>query len=1343
MPLVFVAGFINAWLSPPAGVHEGKIGSVESTSLEVTASPSPDTGPKPPTVPSDSAAGKDDDTTPRPAQSPAKLPEPPQPAAKAPPAKSKGKSGTIESAPWRSAFEATDTSAAFRELCFDDFDLTKSVPRREDIEEWFARVPGHRFALVDKKIRTAYVTAFDGLARLKMPWREDVGLRFSLDMCERLQIHLYHSTEGVTLAYYPADRDQWAAYLTTRRVGHAEPQTYALAATDENRAWRTNMRRGGTIQLRCAGGEVVLSRGDIVLLRAPLEHAPQDVYLDAKGMFKGITAVRTSDFPARVESFPVVFDTNRPSDSSWTEHLSEQAKFEKLPDGSIELSSNRAQHSSWVSIPVPKVGLHEVILRIDEMSPGSGVFLGREDDRPREIVRFVRDRRSGRLCVGACEDERHEDDFRPVHERVVPFSAPRLWVRLLSACGATRWWISTDGQHWAMPQLPGSYRLGGASRIGLHCVAKAADCRIRLRRIQLRSLSEYSSLVAGSLVERAPPLTDAQNLRIWLARTSESRPADVDLGEWRRACAVRAVGVGAPCELDMQLVELLLDDAAERGLPLEKQRALLREAVQLLGTRGDHGRLTNLVKRYHALGMTAMKQLGERPYSWIRHELMSVPMATPHDFRIACEDSIRAELIQMSHNERWEETLGLCRQLRLFEHFERVPLAAWAEATAVRNLPRRAGVERIVRRKEEWQHPLIEDLSKDTYNALAELQAVLDSGAMDEAARIIASMDADMLRGVAPYVKDRALLVSLPSAVRTMLDEYPELRTAIIERFGEAASLRVQQAIRDNNAAAIRLATVQFAGSQAAAQAHLWLGDRALSNGWSMLALSEYREAAEASGVAVRSQLASRQTLATAMQGRRPGEPVPADVRFGELPLTVPEFESLLTELLDRTASDADGDWDRGAGNESLPDPSGFEVHLRSRLDGPAGEKPESELIPRARQYAVDWVGRQIALAVEGDVMYVSNRFHVAAYDMQSGERKWQSRPLSDKPLRSQDWGLIKMRPLVTRRHVFARLLYGDGPLLVCLDKANGQMVWTANTANYGYVISDPMLIQGHLAVLTLTRHAASESLLRLIDVDRDNGQFLRMQDLVFLREAWWRRRCCEVTVSGGGLVVALSGATLCCDLSGSIRWIRRHTVLPPAEEPHWIRQHFQRPFVIDNDLYVVQPGMHTVERLELVSGRLVWRSILPDIQCLIGMSGGRLIVQVGGGVLALAPETGEERWHHRFDDPLDAVLCDDEVTILAHRWQSEENKSIRAPQLSWLDSARGRQMGSTRLEGLDMKQPFLSPIIAHREHLWAFFGRDQKEATREIVELIPSGQAQPPPKEVDGLSVWKKRAGG
>jgi len=1244
-----------------------------------------------------------------------------------------------ESTPWQAAFDAGDEAPAFSAVCFEDFAPRIERPQQEDLKKWFSLVPGQRLHLHETHTEVGPSASFDGVMRSQMPWREDVALRLSLTRHDRLAIHFFNGLDGVTLMYYAQSRDMWAAYVTTRRPEQPKPETYALAATDETRAWRTNIRQGGTIELRCRGGEVILSRGDIVLLRAPFHGLPEDVYLDGKVTFHGIAAVRTHDFPPKPEPRPIAFETDRPAELHWIEHLSENAQFEKLQDGAVRLSSNAAEQSSWVATPIPKVGIHEIVLQIDEATQGAGVYLGREEGQPTEIIRFARDRRTGRLCVALRVDELHEVDFRPVNENIVPVASEPVWIRLLLASGSLRWWISADGVNWALPDLPLANRTGGISHIGLHCVSKKDDCRIRLRRLELRSLPEFSALADATLVERAPAITDAPNVGVWLAKATEAQPDDVALDDWRRACAVRVLAVGGTRVLDMQLIELLLDDAAERGLPLDRQRALLDEATQLLDVRDDHGRLVNLVRRYHELGTAAMKQADERPFSWIRPALMSVPMATPYDIRVADEENIRIELMQLGHSGRWREALNLCQQLQYFKHIQRVPLAGWAEATALRNLPRDLGENRIAQRKDDWQHPLIDDISKDAYNALAELQAILDSGAPDDAARIVMNLDAEMLNGTAPHTADRNLLVSLPTAVRLLLNDHPELGLTINERFAQAARLRVRQAIQENNAAAIELATSQFAGSATAAEAHCWLGDRALSNGWFPQALSQYRQAAESCGIGMRRELVARQMLAAALMGNQLDETKPEDVSLGQLQLTGAEFDALIAEQLKRAQPSTSADATVNGAKEELPAPTGLQVHNRSRLDGPVGKDPQVDAIPNAARYDIDWAGRQLAVTVDRDLMFVSNRFQLAAYDLNNGQRKWRSQAPSDKPLRSQDWGLIKMRPLAIGDSVLVRMLYDEGPILVATDRNNGQAIWRAQTPGNFHVVSDPVIVQGQLAVLTVARNEQRESLLGLAIIDRHSGRLLRRHDLVRLSEAWWRRRCCEITPLDDGVLAVLSGVTLCCDLAGNTRWIRRHVVLPPSEEPSWVTQHFQRSLFADEGLFIAQPGVRAVERLDPRTGRLAWSALLPYVRGILGTVDGRLIVHVDEGLMALDCVTGQELWNHVADDLLEAALCSDQRILYAHRERPEDKQNLRRPHLTWLDPATGEPTASTALQALDLEDPRLGPMIAHKGNLWAFYGRGRQDATRDVVQLIPQGEAKTPQKREIATNAWTK----
>src|SRR5690606_1450564 len=98
------------------------------------------------------------------------------------------------------------------------------------------------------------------------------------------------------------------------------------------------------------------------------------------------------------------------------------------------------------------------------------------------------------------------------------------------------------------------------------------------------------------------------------------------------------------------------------------------------------------------------------------------------------------------------------------------------------------------------------------------------------------------LLGLLPDSKEPDLFVSLPRAVALAVRDHPELRETMRSEFGPVGLLRVRQAMAEANAEAIETATVQFYGTDAASEAHRWLGDRALAAGKFAQAVDQYRE---------------------------------------------------------------------------------------------------------------------------------------------------------------------------------------------------------------------------------------------------------------------------------------------------------------------------------------------------------------------------------------------------------------------------------------------------------------------------------------------------------------------
>ena len=92
---------------------------------------------------------------------------------------------------------------------------------------------------------------------------------------------------------------------------------------------------------------------------------------------------------------------------------------------------------------------------------------------------------------------------------------------------------------------------------------------------------------------------------------------------------------------------------------------------------------------------------------------------------------------------------------------------------------------------------------------------------------------------------------------------------------------------------------------------------------------------------------------------------------------------------------------------------------------------------------------------------------------------------------RAQDWGMIAMQPLVTGDRIFVRLLYSSNPLLVCLDKSTGKLLWTAENREREFLVSDPHLVQGQLVALGILIQQEQQGQLRWYQFDPQTGELL------------------------------------------------------------------------------------------------------------------------------------------------------------------------------------------------------------------------------------------------------------
>lgn len=1297
---------------------------------------SPPSGEKPST-PAPNAPAKPDG---QPANSPPTPPQTPPP----PP-------------PWQATLDQAEP-VKFSDIALDVFDVQRKLPARQELQRWFEPVAGHGLRMTEQNVAYGRFTVFEGTMRLRSPLGDGLALHLMLDSYVRLVIHCYAGRRGVTLVSLADDSDRWVAYATERNGGGVSPDRWAWTASDDGRVRRSGVRNAGAIQLRHQDGELLLTHGDVLLVRAPLAEKPDEIYLTGRVMPLGIELLKTKDFavadlppenaPAEGGAAgPLAVDeiVRNGAELAWSGAPAAATKAEAV-DGVWRFSADKADKRGWLATPLPGDGLYETILELGEVTPGVGLFLSDGVAPPTQTLRFVTDTKTGGLALMPTpENDTIQNAWPPPTENASPLVDVAPWVRIISGAGGARWWISVDGVHWAEPPTASRLPWTANSHLGVQHVAGVAGTRLAIRSLRRRSLAALHALVSDEVRSKARPIA-APDQPTWEAKMAAAKPADVELPAWRRASAIRTLAAGTLDTLGPQLVDLLLDDAAQNALPLARQLRLLAEAQRLLDVRHQPALAVALATRYHKLGLDAFARHGDYPVSAVRPAFLSTSFESRHAYPLSDPQAIRSELLARLYDDDWEGVVDFCRRTRFHNQHLQTPIFEWADALARRTTPtldkpaaQPLGVANrgrslfFARRgrfpgasgktKLPWQHPLVEELSKETYNALAELQGMLDGQAYDDAARTIVTLDPTQMPGVAPAGDDGQLLLTLAAAVRRSARQHPPLAAALEKHFGQVAPLRVRQAILSSDPDGVQRVAMLFPGTAAAAEAHRWLGDHALALGWFALARAEYRRGVAASpDETLRSELSAHLRLAAALAGQDEGTPLATPIQLGPRNLSAGEFEALVTEVRQRAgARTSEPQTFAMSAPTPAPPPGPRSTPVRAVVDGPLGENPAEEATPNLNRFLVDWPARQLAQLVVGDRLLVNNRFHLASYDLSSGQRLWQTAaPAGKKSGKSREWALMPMHPLVVGNRVFARQLLSDGPVLGCWDLTTGQPQWLADTVKGLQAVSDPLMIQGRLAALCATRGENSEWSLRFVTFDADRGEPLEQIDLLKLHHSWLTRKVCLIRPLDDGFVASLGGVVVRCDGWARVLWIRRQVVLPADEEPQWVTQWFEPPLVQDGQLFVAQPGVRAIECIDAETGQLTWRRCLPDVRRIVGVLGDKLLAAQDGGFVALDRRTGQVVWRHAAADATaEALIGGPGGFAYVVQRRAADGKRLQSG-LVWVNGETGRTASEQMFAALDDDAPRVGPFVSHQNRWWTFFGRGQNEAKRDLLELAP-----------------------
>lgn len=1222
---------------------------------------------------------------------------------------------------------------------FGDFDDEEDYPGPDQLRSILGKVPGQPYDISEKKKSNRPVSRIFGLFRLNMPWPVDAALRLSLWEPERLHLYFWNGRKGVALRYYRQMYQTWAAYGTTREHDQAQPSELALWATDGGRYRRVGT---GTVEVHYRDGNLMLTRGDLELLSVPMQGPPSEVFLEGSGLVRGLRMVQSTVASQEPPSRPVVVRVANPAELEWEYDLPEGVSLDKLPDGRVELRAGERAQDAQAGTAVCGAGLHEFIFEVEDADVGTGVYLGDREGRQLCRLAFFRDRETGRATFGPLHPSGRETDrSHDVRRRVVPYAGRHQWLRVTLGAGVLKYWTSGDGVHWSQT-APGAQPMEGDCRqVGLYCLSHDKARAIKLRSIEVRRLDALTSLVPDTVLGQADLVFEdegdafvkAGDLDTWEQAVARTLTPDREPNVWWRACALRTLAAGPDVGLAQPLLDRLLERTLAETGGLETGVETLEDAA-LVCHSGDARAVDRLRWHYERFGRTAARRGEPEPFSAISRALVGSSLWPERRIPAFSDYLLRHELFTKIGDDRWEEVAGLCQRL---EHWGRTQhdepplsgharhLVRWAAAQAAGHVPG-VGAERPAGVPLEWRHPLLQRLSRENYNVLAELQETLKAQAYREACQVISTSVGRERLGLLPDGKDPRLWVSLPLAVESAMREHPALRETMQDDFGPLGELRIKQATAAGDAATVEAAALQFHGTQAARAAHLWLGDRSLSAGRFVGALEHYRRAIGNGSDDEPGGSLARLRLAGAFIGSDVGSPPARAVRIGERDFTATEFERVVDEIR-RTHRSLESMTDSGCEGAGCTVKEGFlpgRYHVRqwAHVDGRRVKRPNA-----ISDRGLDWAARQTAVLVTDRQMLVNNQIDQIAFDLKAGRLLWaQCRAVDD---RYQQWPLVRMQPVCAGTTVFVRQLADEGPELVALDSMTGRMAWSGRPQ--GHVASDPLVIGDNLLALGVDYGPGDKLALSLASFDPDSGRIRNQAPLAEFRDLWEHRLPCCATVAEQRIVATVGGCVLSCDASGRVAWLRRQVWVPPPggyhyRAPEWFEQAHELPLVDDGRVYATQPGVWGVECLDLETGRVVWRRAVAGLTRLIGLASGRLVLETADGLEAVDPVSGETVWHHASEPSLKARLCGDPGLILAyHLGRDRESEEGTQVLLEWIDAQTGHIRERSVLNVPERTDAWLGPLVASGGRQWVFFAPPEEPASRDILELtLAGGQA-------------------
>ena len=873
-------------------------------------------------------------------------------------------------------------------------------------KQWFTAINGHSFSLTSELIGKPLrrIGRFDGTAKLRAPWPNDAVWRMTPFDVTDLMLTFWNGSAGVLFQYYPRHEPPiWAAFEVTRNESAVGVVRVGLLTTDNGSCGRST---AGTFDIRHQDQQIVLARGGIILIAAPLAHPPQDVIVGGQFRLRGMSMHRSESLSVAPLPRHHVLSSGPVSKLRWRQRHDHVKSLET----SFSLTSNSFVEPEESVLPVARcleqspdrgTGLLELIVKISAADPGTGISICDRNAKSLLRVDFRRDLVTNQTVFAVSSTGHNQSDIETNLRNGPPhFFRPGSWFKFVVGQGTAHLHIGSDGLHWGrLSQFVNGNGSAALDSLKVQ-VDPGGDTRtICLSDLQIRELSGIIELTKPELYLRAASDVQPFDFERWKQQVRERLPTGVDPIDWSIASAVVALQHANEKSVALPILQTLLDTVERSAISFTQKKRLLDDACLLVDLLDDES-TREMRRRYEDLGWQLERSGDHESITKVRLALLQSPFWSAGEIRFACERLHSHQIIDAVYRQDWPLAWASSRTVSFWNtlpHPDFRPIesggeldrhAMWGESLAVDFVPQLDdGTTTVL--PVNLRHPFIPAISKDAYNWFAELRSALSGGSEEDACRIAMSIAPQSEQELLTDAEDPELFVSVATAIDSARKSYPAFAEMMNAKFASHGQLRLRSAIQRKDLQGVRAIGIQFAGTSAARDGQMWLGDRELAIGHFDTAEQHFRDALVEANPGERQILEPRLGLARSLGGQNDEKPFRAalsqsntdGIKINGTSVTGEEIRVMTKDLANRPMpngvlrdSTSTARIDLEQGNSQLI--------RRAEFDGHPGLNSE-----RWEFRFGDPFGRQLAVASDERRIYVSNRFQVNSYSIETAQQ--------------------------------------------------------------------------------------------------------------------------------------------------------------------------------------------------------------------------------------------------------------------------------------------------------------------------------------------------------------------